>query len=64
MTRRPLAAYAIAAGVLLLLTFVAFAAGRFPLSLGELCSPPTAVDRSSTSTMPTVPGWLRNYSRA
>jgi iron complex transport system permease protein len=36
MTRRPLAAYAIAAGVLLLLTFVAFAAGRFPLSLGEL----------------------------
>jgi iron complex transport system permease protein len=36
MTRRPLAAYAIAGGVLALLTLLAFAAGRFPLSFGEL----------------------------
>jgi iron complex transport system permease protein len=36
MTRRPLAAYAVAAAGLALLTLVAFAAGRFPLSLGEL----------------------------
>jgi iron complex transport system permease protein len=36
VTRRPLAAYAIAVGALLLLTLFAFAAGRFPLSLGEL----------------------------
>jgi iron complex transport system permease protein len=36
MTRRPLAAYAIAVGGLLLLTLFAFAAGRFPLSVGEL----------------------------
>jgi len=36
MMRRPLAAYAIAAGVLLMLTLLAFASGRFPLSLGEL----------------------------
>ncbi|HEX5091504.1 MAG TPA: iron chelate uptake ABC transporter family permease subunit, partial [Burkholderiales bacterium] len=36
MTRRPLAAYAIAAAVLAALTLIAFAAGRFPLSVGEL----------------------------
>jgi iron complex transport system permease protein len=36
VTRRPLVAFAIAAGALLLLTLIAFAAGRFPLSVGEL----------------------------
>ena len=36
MMRRPLAAYAIAAGALLALTLLAFAVGRFPLSLGEI----------------------------
>jgi len=36
MTRRPLAAYAIAGAILALLTLLAFAAGRFPLSFGEL----------------------------
>jgi len=36
MTRRPAIAYAAALGALLLLTLLAFAAGRFPLSVGEL----------------------------
>jgi iron complex transport system permease protein len=36
VTRRPLVAFAVAAGALLLLTLIAFAAGRFPLSVGEL----------------------------
>jgi len=36
MTRRPVTAYAIAGAILALLTLLAFAAGRFPLSLGEL----------------------------
>jgi iron complex transport system permease protein len=38
MTRRPAAAYAVALGVLLALTLVAFAAGRYPLSVSELLS--------------------------
>ena len=38
MTRRPLLAYALALAALLLLTLLAFAAGRYPLSAGELAS--------------------------
>jgi iron complex transport system permease protein len=38
MSRRTLLAYLIALGVLLALTLLAFAVGRFPLSLGELAA--------------------------
>jgi len=36
VNRRPLTAYLVAVGALLLLTLLAFAAGRFPLTVGEL----------------------------